>query len=71
MSVGNNITKKDFLNTINNDGKNKDNINIKINLDKKLVINRNYKNFSSQGNRTIYNIKTSDSKFNFINKSIN
>ena len=64
VSVGNNITKKDFLNTINNDGKNKDNINIKINLDKKLVINRNYKNFSSQGNRTIYNIKTSDSKFN-------
>ena len=42
----------------------RNNINIKINLDKKLVINRNYKNFSSQGNRTIYNIKTSDSKFN-------
>ena len=62
---------KEILTTINNDKKIQEPKSIKINLDKKLIINRNNKNLSSQGNRTIFDLKNIDSKFNNIhNKGI-
>ena len=63
---------KDISSTINyNESNNKDseNINIKINLDKKLIINRNYKNLYSQGNKTIFNQNNSNFKYNNTNNS--
>ena len=63
---------KDISSTINyneSNNKNSENINIKINLDKKLIINRNYKNLYSQGNKTIFNQKNSNFKYNNANNS--
>ena len=54
---------KDISNTININDSNSNATemkNIKINLDKKLIINRNHKNMSSKGNNTIFNMKNSD-----------
>ena len=65
---------RDLSSTINNDinyNEIKNSRNIKINLDKNFIINRNHKNLSSQGNRTILDFKNNDSKFNnFDKKSI-
>ena len=57
---------KEISTTIINDGKGKEPKSIKINLDKKLIINRNNKNLSSQGNRTIFDLNNIGTKFNNI-----
>ena len=64
---------KDISNTININDSNSNATemkNIKINLDKKLIINRNYKNLSNQGNKTIFKMKNSDYKYNNTNDNI-
>ena len=63
---------KNISSTIINDSNNNNDEmkNIKINLDKKLIINRNYKNLSNQGNKTIFKMKNSDYKYNNTNDNI-
>ena len=63
---------KDISNTININDSNSNATemkNIKINLDKKLIINRNHKNMSSKGNNTIFNMKNSDYQYNNANNN--
>ena len=64
----NNITHENNLsNTINNEI-NQNMKSIKFNFEKNLIINRNHKNMSSQGNKTIFDSKNNDSKFNNFHK---
>ena len=54
-------------NTINNEV-NQNLKSIKFNFQKNIIINRNHKNMSSQGNKTIFDSKNCDSKFNNFHK---
>ena len=61
---------KDISSTINVNESNNNNYeknNIKINLDKKLIINRNFKSLNNHGNKTIFNQNNSNYKYNNTN----
>ena len=60
---------KILSNTINNEV-NQNLKSIKFNFEKNIIINRNHKNMSSQGNKTIFDSKNYDSKFNNFHKKI-
>ena len=60
---------KNLSNTINNEV-NQNLKSIKFNFEKNIIINRNHKNMSSQGNKTIFDSKNYDSKFNNFHKKI-
>ena len=67
----NNIEQKsqDLSNTINNnDIKNIEIRNMNINPKKNFIINKNHNILSKHGNKTIYDIKNNDSKFNNYQK---
>ena len=72
MDIKNYVCRnKDSIDNKNKNNNNNDEMkNIKINLDKKLIINRNCKNLSNQGNKTIFKMKNSDYKYNNTNDNI-
>ena len=61
------LENKNLSKTINNEV-NQNMKSIKFNFEKNIIINRNHKNMSSQGNKTIFDSKNCDLKFNNFHK---